>query len=175
MTTYMYETWQAEEIQRVVRAMLAVHIPLKRAALHEDYGGVDVHYVINHQVGLQVRSRRNRPAYAADIDITFRTTEAPMMAKGTYAPLAVFFWFQDHHIVAGRLVDVYRMHDRLTPSLIGRPVCENGDGTGFQVVTMAELQGASALLKIYDGNVWAVATLGGDARLYRIVNHKGAA
>jgi hypothetical protein len=170
MTSYVYEPWQAEEIQRVVRSMLAVHIPLKRAPLHEDFGGVDVHYIVNHAVGLQVRSRFNRPAYAADYDITFRSTEAPMMAKATYAPLAVFFWFQNHHIVAGRLVDVYRMRDRLTPPLLARPHCENGDGTAFQVVTIAELQDSSALLKIYDGNVWATATLGGDARLYRIVN-----
>lgn len=172
MTNYLYEPWQAEEIQRVVRAMLAVHITLKRAPLQEDFGGVDVHYIVNHNVGLQIRSRFNRPAYAADIDITFRVTEAPMMDAAKYAPLAAFFWFQDHHIVAGRLVDIYRMRDRITPPLISRVPCRNGDGTAFHVVTMAELHEAGALLKIYDGNVWATATLGGDARLYRILNQR---
>ena len=55
-------------------------------------GGVDAVYFINHRCKLQIRVRRDRPHYAADEDIAFRTTEPAMIAAVTYSPLAFFLW-----------------------------------------------------------------------------------
>jgi hypothetical protein len=167
---YHYDDWVNEAIQRLVRSLFPPGTPLKRVSLQDDFGGIDFRYEVHHSVPLQVRARFNRPAYAADSDITFRTTEPAMITAHTYAPLALFVWFVGHVIVAAKLIDVYGMAARLTPTLADRPRISNGDGTGFLVVEMGELHAVSAVLRLNDGQVWATATLGGEMRMNRIVS-----
>ena len=166
---YQYDDWVNEAIVRCVRGLLLPGTPLKRATLQEDLGGIDQHYVVNQNVPLQVRARFNRPAFAADSDVTFRTTEPAMISARRYAPLALFVWFVDHTIVAGKLIDVYWMEQRLAPPLAQHPICGNGDGTAFHIVTVPELQAIHAVLKIFDGCHWATETLQGQMRLQRIL------
>jgi len=169
---YGYETWQQEEITRVIRGLFQPGVSLKPATLAEDFGGTDCHYIVNNSCPLQLRARFNRPAFAADSDVTFRVTEPAMMLAGTYAPLALFVWFHAHHIVAGRLIDIYRLFN-LQPWIEDRPLIPNKDGSRpFYQVTIGELHNIGALLRIYDGNVWATATLGGEARLNTILRQR---
>ena len=170
MAKYQYEPWVYEEIGRCIRGLFTSGISLRRATLTEDFGGVDVHYVVDHNTPLALRCRFNRPAGSADCDITFRETEPPMIKARTYAPLAVFFWFVEHHIVAGKCIDIYQMADKLEPPLEDRAVCPNRDsGPGFYSVPISELHQARALLKLFDGTVWATAVLGGEQRMTRIL------
>jgi hypothetical protein len=175
-TAYHYDDPIEDEIRRCLRGLFVVGTPLTRATKPEDVRGVDAHYVVDHRMDLQVRARFNRPAYAADSDITFRTTEPPMILAHTYAPVAVFVWFMDRYIVAARLIDVYAMAERIDPALGARHAFANGDGTAFHTVEMSELFKANAVLRIFDGNVWATSTLGGEARLNRLLqaHHEAA-
>ena len=166
---YHYEPWVYEEILRVSRGLFRPGIPLKQVSRQADLGGIDAEYCVNHSCPLALRARFNRPPGAADCDITFRTTEPSMMAGGTYAPLALFVWFVEHHIVAAKLVDIERMYLRLNPPFSQRPATSNGDGTGFYCVDITELHAARALLRLYDGQVWATAILGGELRLDQIL------
>src|SRR4030095_12080388 len=170
MSTYQYNPLEDAEIRRCLRGVIPPHMSIKQASLTEDFGGIDAHWVVNQRVPLQVRVRRNRPPYAADIDVTFRTTEPAMMAAETYAPLAVFMWFVDGHVAAAKVVDVYRMFKHLDPPLATRFAQENGDGTGFHVVTIVELVAVRAMLRQYDGQVWNTPILGGEMQLNRILD-----
>ena len=168
---YQYDARITDAIQRCTRELFPPGTPLRRASLPEDYRGTDFHYTVDHRVPLQVRARFNRPAYAADSDITFRTTEPRMMAAHQYAPLALFCWFKDDHIVAAKLIDIYRMVDALAPGVAARPPTRNADGTGFHVVEMIELIAIGAVLRFFDGHHWATQMLGGEMRMYRIIKH----
>jgi hypothetical protein len=173
---YQYDPEIADETKRVLRLALAVGgARIRQATLPEDFGGVDLHYMINERVPVQIRSRFNRPAYAADRDVTLRTTEPGMMARGTYAPLMLFLWFQGRHVAAGKLVDVYRMHQRVSPPLHERPSFPNGDGTRWLAVDVPELHETGALLRLGDGNAWTAARLGGNRDTQRIIDSWGAA
>src|SRR5262245_29475088 len=142
---FQYEPWVYREIERCMRlGMVRPGIPLKLATKQEDVGGIDATYIVNHHVPLQIRARFDRPEYAADSDVTFRTTEPRMIAAGTYAKMALFVWFRGNHIVAAKLIDVYAMAEHIDPPLAKRPMTPNGDGTGFHSVTIAELLQASA-------------------------------
>jgi len=163
---YHYDDWVYREIERCMRiGMLPPGISLKLATKQEDVGGIDATYVVNHKVPLQIRARFDRPAYAADCDITFRTTEPAMMDKRTYAPLALFVWFVGNHIAAAKLIDIYRMAESIQPKLGDRPAIPNGDGTAFHSVTIPELLQASAWLRNFDGETWNTPSLGGQMRL----------
>lgn len=175
MTKYDYDTDVRHEIERAVRAAIPLpRVNLTRASLADDFGGIDAVYTVNQSCKLQLRCRFNRPAYAADSDVTFRTTEWRMIAADTYAPLMLFLWLRAGHVVAGRLVDVYRMADRITPTLKERPPTSNGDGTSFVVVTIAELQAAGALLRMGDDDHWIAGCLGGNVRTLRIIEATNA-
>jgi len=171
MANYEYDPWVIEELNRVLRGMFSTPgISLKRTSLREDLAGADLRYVVNNNCPLAIRLRFDRPAGAADTDITFRTTEPSMIIRGTYAPLGITCWFVKHHIVAAKLVDIYRMADRIRPSLEDRECTVNFDETtAFVCVGIDELHKAGALLRIYDGNVWATAVLGGEKRMNDIL------
>jgi len=133
-----------------------------------DKQGQDYHYQVNHCCPLAVRCRFDRPVDAPDVDVTFRHTEPAMILRGTYAPLALFLWFQSGVCVAGRLVDVYAM-----PSLLEREITWNvpPDKTGFVTVTFDELRAERALLRVGDGRHYGNEYLGALAALRRILNH----
>jgi hypothetical protein len=171
MPDYLYPEPIKAEIRRCLRGLIPPDLPLKEASLAEDLTGTDVHWVVNQTMPLAVRARFNRPAYASDSDVTFRATEPAMIAAGTYAPLAVFMWFIEGKVVAAKAIDVYRMHEKLVPPLQDRFMYSNGDGTAFCAITIAELHTARALLRQYDGQVWATAILGGEQQLNRILAH----
>jgi hypothetical protein len=172
MTKYGYDEPTRREIEHMIRLAIPAPIRLKQADLPDDFGGVDLHYTVNGTCGIQTRSRFNRPIWAADSDVTLRTTEPRMIAKGTYAPLAIFIWFRDGYAKAGKLVDVYRMAERAEPPLHERESIPNGDGTRFIVVTIPELVAAGALLRQGDHHEWAAACLGGNERTRRIIDMK---
>lgn len=169
MTQYDYPPWAEAEINRVIRNALTVGETLKRVSLEDDLGGIDAQYVIQQTCPLAVRARFNRPAWAADIDVTFRTTEPRMIRNRTYAPIAFFAWFLDQRIVAAKIIDIYRMAETIAPSLEERLSVANDDGTAFLCVEIAELHKAKALLRLYDGNHWTTQVLGGELRLQRII------
>jgi hypothetical protein len=167
--TYDARTW--DEVERMCRDALPGGSVLKPATLAEDFGGIDATYSVNHRCALQIRTRHNRPAWASDSDITFRDTEPAMIAAGTYAPLLLFCWLRGGFGVAGKLIDIYRMAERVDPPLHARLVRRNFNGNhGFLTVTIAELHTAGALLRQGDRDSWATATLGGQQRLERILN-----
>lgn len=164
------------EIERVLRhGVFAVGTPLRPVSQQDDFGGIDALYVVEQYCPLQLRCRFNRPYGACDADVTFRETEPAMMLNGTYAPLAVFFWFnQDDRIIAGRIVDVERMIAGLAAK--GEPLNaadrrqSNFDGgPGFYCVGIGELHDARALLKTFDGDHWATETAGGQMRIRQIL------
>ena len=147
---------------------------IKKATLKEDFGGVDAHYTVNHHCALQIRCRMNRPAKAADIDITWRITEPPMMRARTYAPLALFLWFKNGYAEAGKLVDVYRMVDNLEPSIFARPLHDYGSRGKFYVVGIPELFACDALLMLGGRDSWAAARLGGERDTVAILKKAAA-
>jgi hypothetical protein len=169
---YGYDEATRREIEHMIRLAIPAPIRLKTADLPADFGGVDLRYTVNGTCDLQVRSRFNRPIWAADSDVTLRTTEPPMIARGTYAPMMLFTWFRDGYAKAGKLVDVYRMAERVDPPLHERQAIPNGDGTGFIVVTIPELVSAGALLRQGDHHEWAAACLGANERTRRIIDAK---
>jgi hypothetical protein len=172
---YQYADGIAEEVRHAVRRAIGVNgARIQSATLSEDFGGVDLHYMINQRCPIQVRSRFNRPVYAADRDVTFRGTEPSMMGRGTYAPLMLFLWFRGGRIVAGKLVDVYRLHQNASPPLVERPRTSNGDGTSWLSVTVSELHATEALLRLGDADGWTAARLGGNRDTQRIIEAWGA-
>lgn len=170
MTKYRYEDPDWREIERITRLALLPHrTRLEAADLKSDFGGIDATMLCNYHCPLQIRVRKNRPIQAADIDITFRSTEPRMMAAGTYAPLALFIWMRDGWAEAGKLIDVYRMYEQISPPLAQRERIPNGDGTGFICVRIGELHDAGALLRQGGRDTWAAAHLGGDVATQRIL------
>ena len=133
-----------------------------------DKQGQDYLYTVNRCCPLAVRCRFDRPVDAPDVDVTFRNTEPTMILRGTYAPLALFLWFQSGVCVAGRLVDVYAM-----PSLLDREITWNvpPDHTGFVAVTIDELKAERALLRSGDGRHYVNEYLGALQSLRRILDH----
>jgi hypothetical protein len=170
VTTYAYSEAVQREVERAIRDAIPGRVRLERASLGDDLGGVDLHYRINGACDLQVRCRFDRPAYAADCDVTFRDTEPRMIANRTYAPLMLFLWFRGDYYEAGKLVDVYRMHDRLEPPLADRSFRENSNGDhAWCAVTISELHDAGALLRQGGRDGWAAACLQGNERVHRII------
>jgi hypothetical protein len=98
-----------------------------------------------------------------------------MIAAHTYAPLMLFLWLRYDRVIAGRLVDVYQMAERIAPSFGERERTPNGDGTSFVVVTIAELHSTNALLRMGDEDHWVAACLGGNERTLRIIESGGPA
>jgi hypothetical protein len=169
---YEYADWVVREVERAIRDAIPLpRISLKKASLEDDFGGVDFRYTVNQSCDVQVRCRFNRPAYAADTDVTFRHTEPAMIEARTYAPLMMFLWLRDQRAVAGRLVDVYRMAANIAPSLAQRQWIQNRRGTRtyFTTVDMAELHASKALLRIGDDDHWVAARLNGNTDTLRIL------
>jgi Zn-dependent peptidase ImmA (M78 family) len=162
---YDYSSHEWAEIERIARLAFPSGTVLKRVTLEQDFGGVDAVYRLNHRCLLQIRVRHNRPAYAADSDIAFRTTEPAMIAARTYAPIAFFLWMVNGYVEAGKIVDVYRMAAGIDPPLAERePV---GPDRSFHIVTIAELHACGALLMQGGRDKWAPARLGGERDLLR--------
>jgi hypothetical protein len=157
----------------MLRDALPMGTRIQRATRAQDCGGIDYEYRANYRVPVQVRTRKDRPPFAPDKDITFRTTEPHMIAQATYAPLMLFVWMEKGYAIAGKLVDVYHMAMRISPPLAERPIINNGDGTGFVTVSIGELHDAQALLRQGDRRSWATAVLGGQKRLERILSTWG--
>ena len=110
MTDYQYTEQVLREVKRMARLALPHSTIIQQATQAEDFGGADGQLIANYTCPIAFRCRFDRPAFAADSDVTFRETEPGMMAEGTYAPLALFLWFRDGYAEAGKLVDVYRMN-----------------------------------------------------------------
>lgn len=175
MSRYEYGDQTIREVERMARLALPHGTVIQRATLEEDFGGVDGQLIANYHCPIQFRCRFNRPAYAADSDITFRDTEPMMMIRRTYAPLALFLWFRGGYAEAGKLVDVYRMDERLNPPLCLREVNPNRDGgPGFHVVTVSELHETGALLMLGGRDRWAPARLGGERDTVAILQRAAA-
>jgi hypothetical protein len=172
VTKYEYDERTKSEVERMVRDALPRGSVLHEVSLDRDFGGVDVVYRVNHRCDLQTRCRFNRPWGSWAKDITFRKTEPRMISDGTYAPLAIFIWFQDGWAEVGRLIDIYRMDERIIPPLPERVVNYSGNGD-FVTVDIAELVGADALLRGGDRNAWATWATDGERRLARLLE-KGA-
>jgi hypothetical protein len=170
VTKYAYDEQIQREVERMARLAMPHGTRLEFADLKSDFGGIDATMLCNYHCPLQIRTRMNRPIWAADADVTFRTTEPRMMVAGTYAPLALFIWMRDGWAEAGKLVDVYRMFEQIDPPLGEREKIPNGDGTFFHVVTIGELHDAQALLRQGGRDQWAAAHLGGDVMTQRILD-----
>lgn len=169
MTKYTYDDSVRREIERMARLAMPHGTRLEFADLKADLGGIDATMLCNYHCPLQIRSRFERPIWASDSDVTFRSTEPRMMAAGTYAPLALFLWFQKGWAEAGKLVDVYRMYEQIDPPLVERKRVPNGDGSSFICVTIGELHNAQALLRQGGRDDWAAAHLGGNKATERIL------
>lgn len=166
---YAYDEHVWAELGRMARLALPHGSILKRATLPEDFGGVDAHYIVNHCCGMQVRCRYDRPANAPDLDVTWRVTEPAMIDAGTYAPLALFLWFKNRYAEAGKLIDVYRMAEKIEPPLGERPINGSRKTGLFHTVTVPELHEAGALLMLGGRDRWAPARLGGERDTIRIL------
>ena len=166
---FQYDPDEWREIEHATRLAMPHGTILQKATLNADFGGIDATMMCNYRCPLQIRTRKNRPRQAPDIDVTFRSTEPRMMAKHTYAPLMLFLWMWDGYVEAGKLVDVYRMYDHVRPPLEQRERIGNGDGTSFLCVTIGELHDAGALLRQGGRDNWAAAHLGGDMATQRIL------
>ena len=169
MNRYDYSPDVIEQLARTLRYALPSGTPIK-APLEADFGGVDYTFTASYRVPVAVRCRFDRPYNAQDRDVTFRSTEPARITAGTYAPLELFAWFQHHRLIAGRVVDIYRMAERVRPPLSAREVIGNSDGTGFIVVSMGELVDADALLRTGDPQGgWGTACTGGMRRIEHIL------
>jgi hypothetical protein len=174
-TRYDYDPQTWAEIEHMARKALPSGVRLKRAALEQDFAGVDCDYVVSDRCPLALRVRFDRPIYAADSDVTFRATEPAKMAAGTYAPLILFVWVNRGFAKAGKLVDVYRLHLRADPPLDVRATEANGDGTSWLAVGIEELFATGALLRHGDRDGWAASCVGGNDRTRRIIEQHGGA
>ena len=166
MKTYTYSDTIWKELTRVIRhGLIPSGMHLRRASLTEDFGGVDATAIINQHLRLQIRCRFNRPVFSPEIDVTFRApSEWQMMAARTYAPAALFAWFKEEEMVAGHVVDIYRMAAEVRPALREREPTPNRDGSAFITVEIPELHKARSLLRHWDGQVWSTPLLGGARR-----------
>ena len=169
---YRYSRSREAVIREQVSLALQSMFHLAATDTATDWQGQDYLYMVNRTCPLQLRCRDNRPVAAPDIDVTFRHTEPAMMAAGTYAPLALFLWFQSGVCVAGRLIDPYKL-----PSLAAYPITWNkpewpGDTRrrGFVSVPMAELQACRALLRRGDGRNYQNEFLGALEATRRILD-----
>jgi hypothetical protein len=168
---YDYDPRVWAEVEHMVRKSMPPNSRLDRADLPEDVAGVDATYVVDNRVPIALRVRYDRPAYASDIDITFRSTEPAKMAAGTYAPLMLYVWLVGGFAKAGKLVDVYRLYHNADPPLEGRDLCPNGDRTFWFPVAIEELHHTRSLLRQGDRDDWAAAVLGGNERLKHIIKN----
>jgi hypothetical protein len=172
---YGYDDHTWAEIHRMARLALPHGSTLKRATLGEDFGGTDAHYIVNHCCAMQIRARFDQPIYSADKDVTFRATEPAMIAAGTYAPLALFLWFQDGYAEAGKLIDIYRMAERLDPPLDDASRFHDYGRRGrFYTVAIWELVKTGALLMQGGRDRWAPDRLGGERDTVRILKQAAA-
>jgi hypothetical protein len=173
MTNYEYTQNVRHQIEKSVRQAIPIpRLTLTPAELGDDLKGVDAHYRVNQSCDLQIRCRFDRPAYAADSDVTFRHTEVSMIEQHTYAPLMLFLWFRQGFVVAGKLVDVYRMADNIEPDLRHRHWEKNRRGTPtyWTAVEVAELHKAGALLRQGDDDHWIAVRINGTTDTLRIIN-----
>jgi hypothetical protein len=168
---YDYDQRVWAEIEHMLRMALPTNSRLERAPLEDDFGGVDAVYLIDQRTPVALRVRYDRPAYAADIDVTFRTTEPRKMEQHTYAPLILFIWIKDGFAKAGKLVDVYRLYHSIEPPLEDREPHDNHDGTFWIAVMIEELVATRSLLGQGGRDKWAPAALAGDERTKRIIKN----
>lgn len=175
-----YSAHEWEEIDRLAR--LALDVPgiqtLARATRREDFDGVDVHFTVNQRCDLQVRLRRDRPGGAEDEDVTFRTTELPMIQRGTYAPLVLFVWVANGRAIAGKLVDPYALNgskaiwplqnERARPRRSQRN--PDGSTSWWFAVSIAECWTAKALLRMGNRSAFVPAICHGDDFTQAIVD-----
>jgi hypothetical protein len=177
MKGYEYSEHELKEIDHMAR--MAIPLPrvvLQKAPLQADFGGVDAVWMINGRCPLQIRCRFDRPAYAPERDISFRETEPAMIRRETYAPLFLVVWLRDEYAVQGKLVDVYRMAERIDPPLEQREVRPNRDGgPGYILVNISELVDTRSLLRNGDRNGWVPFRTGGDVDAQRIIARAGSA
>jgi len=171
MSRYDYEDNVRREIERMIALAIPPPITLRPATRQQDYGGIDVLYnvAISGTTHLQVRARLDRPDYAPDEDVTFRTTEPDMISARTYAPLMLFCWLRNGVAIHGKLVDIYKMDALLDPPLWKRHTTGNGDGTAFMAVRIEELFAAEALLRLGSPRGFADAWHGAARRLRDIM------
>lgn len=169
MSKYDYDDRTWAEVEHMLRKALPSNTRLEKSALEEDVAGVDAVYVANGSTPIALRVRYDRPAYASDCDVTFRTTEPSKMAANTYAPLVLFVWLVGGFAKAGKLVDVYRLYHNADPALEDRESFPNPDGTRWFPVPIEELHAHRALLRQGDRDDWAAACLGGNERVKRIL------
>ena len=78
---YEYSAHEWKEIERAARLAFPKGTVLQRAPIEDDFGGIDAVYRVNHRCELQIRVRHDRPAYAADKDVAFRTTEPRALTR----------------------------------------------------------------------------------------------
>jgi hypothetical protein len=170
---YDYSDHELREIELMTRKAIPLpRVVLKKSTLEADFGGVDATYTVNGKCAIQLRCRFDRPAYAADIDVSFRETEPAMIRAGTYAPLLLVIWLRDGYAVAGKLIDVYRMAGTIDPPLERREVRPNRRGpTGYMLVDVAELHATRSLLRNGDRDGWTASRLGGNEDTLRIVEN----
>lgn len=165
---YDDHTWA--EVHRMARLALPHGSNLKRATVPEDFGGVDVRYIVNHCCDLQIRCRFDQPIYSADKDVTWRSTEPAMIAAGTYAPLALFLWFRDDYAEAGRLIDPYRMAAEIDPPLDDPSrFHDHGSRGRFYTVEIWELVKCKAALMNGGRDRWAPTRANGERDTVRIL------
>jgi hypothetical protein len=77
-------------------------------------------------------------------------------------------WTVNGYVEAGKIIDVYRMAERIDPPLGSREPKVGADGQ-FIVVTIAELHDCGALLMQGGRDRWAPARLGGERDLLRML------
>jgi len=174
---YAYAEAVQIEVEDLLRGALGPGMAFaRRATLEDDYHGVDLWYVTSREVPIQIRMRYDRPQFAIDDDVSFRTTEPRMIAERTYAPLMAFGWLRRGRFVAGKLIDIYTMAAGIDPPLASRDVTVNNDGrSGFRTVSIEELFIAKALLRVGDRSGWANALSDSDERLQRVMAKYGSA
>jgi hypothetical protein len=168
MSKYGYDHAVLAELDRVIRAAIPQLDFIRQGTLQEDYGGIDVYYTINADCPLQLRVRYNRPANAADEDITLRETEPPMIQRRSYAPLLLVVWLEQGNATFGKLIDVYRMSAFAMPRLWDRPIARTPNGN-FLAVPIHELVHRRSLLRLGDQFAWAQACHDGNKRTQEIM------
>jgi hypothetical protein len=169
MSTYQYDPDIEAEFMRALRTFFPSGTRIDKVPREADYGGVDVLYQVNYRCPVALRWRPDRPANAANVDITLRSTEPAKIAAHTYAPILIVLWTRNRLTVATRGIDVYRMADRVSPPLATRECQPNGDGTSFLTVGIMELLACEAILRWGDRNAWVTVPLDGLARIEQIL------
>lgn len=167
MSRYTY----TPEVRRQIEAMLKqalsiVAVRIKLADLTEDYGGVDVHYLLN-DVPCQVRARFDRPPNAHTVDITFRNTEPAMIVDGTYAPLMLYAWFWRGDAKHGHLIDPYAVQNHRRINSYDLNDC--GERGRFYAVPMGDVLEGKAWLRTGGPEGWTTMCTGGLQRVQRML------